>query len=246
MTDKKVLLLCNGLSGSGKTTFIEKHIGKYDIYNLKSLTTRNMRDGEIWGDKYYFVDEDVFNIEPTATRLFVNEAFWTPDKPKWLYGVPEFEIMNHLGQHLAYDVIQPRYSRQLIDWFNAKGLNEYYDYKILWFLPPTNNMEIAAARATMPDDRGVRTTNTCDAIDFLRAGLQPDYILKSSAEETIIPDTLHKMIEIMKVTPGCSGTKFWPKKHPLEMVAQTAKLAHESGMHSADCRQLVRQYYLGR
>ena len=241
--NKRFLLLCNGLSGSGKTTFITRNIDKQSIYNLKSMTTRNMRPGEVWGDKYYFVDTDVFERIPTATHLFVNEAFWTPDKPKWLYGVPEFEIASHLGQNLVYDVIQPRYSRQLIDWFNSHGLDKYYEYRVLWFLPPTNNMEIAAARANMPDDRGVRTANTCEAIDFLRAGLQPDYILKSSAEETIIPDSVHKLIKDVEHRGPIALKSLKKHYHVLEQLAQ---LSGEEILRNADFYQIAREHFLGR
>ena len=240
--DKNFLLLCNGLSGSGKTTFIQKYLGDR-AYNLKSATTREMRDGETWGDKYYFVDEDVFARIPVATALFVNEAFWTPGKPKWLYGVPEFEIKNHLGQHLVYDVIQPRYSRQLIDWFNRNGLDKYYDYRVLWFLPPTNNMDIVKKRANMPDDRGVRTMNTCDAIDFLRADLMPDYLLKFSAEETLVPPQVYNLMNRVGLTPSRRVDGIKPGEHILESFAQ---LAAKNTQRDVDYRQLAHQYYFGR
>ena len=226
MARKNILLLCNGLSGSGKTYFIENFLGRDAAYNLKSMTTRQMRDGESWGEKYYFVDADVFDQVPTATTLFVNRAFWTPGKPKWLYGVPEFEIYNHLGGHLVYDVIQPRYSRHLIDWFNLRGLDKYYDYRVLWFLAPENNMEIAGKRANMPDDGLVRTKNTCDAIDFLRADLRPDYLLKSSESETIIPGDLTKLCDYMKqgeITHRAVPKRYPVQKHILETLAEKAQ-----------------------
>lgn len=234
------LILCNGLSGSGKTTFIQNYFGDA-VYNLKSMTTREMRDGEKWGDKYYFVDTDVFAKIPAATTLFVNEAFWTPEKPKWLYGVPEFEIKHNLGRNLVYDVIQPRYARQLIDWFNKNKLNRMYNYTVLWFLAPTNNMEIAAARANMPDDCGVRTTNTCDAIDFLRAGLQPDYILKTSAEETIIPDGLFDAARTL--LPWTAPAIPRKQKHVLELLAEYAQ--KDSQLH-ADYKRLAHEHYFNR
>ena len=136
-----------------------------------------MRAGESEGNPYFFRDEEYFETANLATRLWVNEQFWTPGTPKWLYGVPEEEIYTHLGKNLIYDVIQPRYTRQLIDWFNKNGLHKHYNFRVAYFLSPEQNLETARARANMPNDADVRRTNTCDPIDFLSAGIDPDYIL---------------------------------------------------------------------
>ncbi len=195
---KNTVLFCCGLSGSGKSYFIEHFLPRDMFYKLKSATTRPMRTGEQHGREYYFVDEHYFDTTPLVTRLFVNQAFWQPGKPKWLYGVPEFEARTHIGQNLVYDVIQPKYARQMYDWFVAHGLQSKYDFKTLYFIPPKDNFKIADARANMPDDRGVRTTNTCAPIDFLRADLMPDFILKCSASETIIPTVLQQYLSEIK------------------------------------------------
>ena len=175
---KNTLLLCTGLSGSGKTYFIKNTMPNGLFYSLRSATTRPMRDGESNGNPYFFVTEEEFNKMNLATHLWVNEAFWTPEKPKWMYGVPEFEITEHLGENMVYDVIQPRYAKQLIDWFKRNDLQKHYNFRIAYFLPPQNNMQTVAKRANMPDDIDVRRTNTCDPIDFLQAGLDIDYILQ--------------------------------------------------------------------
>ena len=175
---KKTLLFCNGVSGSGKTYFIKNTLPSGLFYNLRSATTRPMRDGESEGSPYFFRDEAYFDNEPLATSLWVNQYIWQPQMPKWLYGVPETEIYDHLGQNLIYDVIEPQYSRQMIDWFVRHNLHREYNFKIAYFLPPENNMETAAKRANMPNDTAVRRTNTCEPVDFLRAGLDVDYILQ--------------------------------------------------------------------
>ena len=174
---KKTLLICNGLSGSGKTYFIQNNLPTGLFHSLRSATTRPMRDGESEGKPYFFRDEAYFETERLATHLWVNEQFWTPGTPKWLYGIPETEIAQHLGQNLIYDVIEPRYSRQLIDWFNEHKLHRHYNIRVAYFLPPENNFDIVSKRANMPNDTDVRRTNTCDPIDFLNAGIDPDYIL---------------------------------------------------------------------
>ena len=139
---KNTLLICNGLSGSGKTYFIQNTLPHGLFYNLRSATTRPMREGEAEGAPYFFRDELYFETEPLATRLWVNQRFWTPNTPKWMYGIPESEIFSHLGQNLIYDVIEPQYARQLIDWFHNHNLNRAYNIRVAYFLPPENNFDI--------------------------------------------------------------------------------------------------------
>lgn len=174
---KNTLLFCNGLSGSGKTYFIQNTLPQGLFYNLRSATTRPMREGESEGKPYFFRNEEYFDNTTLVTRLWVNKNFWTPGTPKWMYGVPEEEVLGHLGQNLIYDVIEPQYTRQMIDWFNKNNLAKHYNFRIAYFLSPEQNLETARMRANMPNDADVRRTNTCDPIDFLAAGLDPDYIL---------------------------------------------------------------------
>ena len=175
---KKLVVFCTGQSGSGKSTFIEKFLSTEDFYNLKSATTRSMREGEIDGREYYFCNEEYFKTEKFATLLWVNEQFWKPGQPKWLYGVPEFEVFDNLGYNFTYDVIEPKYVRQMIDWFRKKNLTKYYDFKILWFQPVDNAESIIDERKNMPDDKKVRKENTCNIKDFEYVHLRPDFVIK--------------------------------------------------------------------
>ncbi|MBR4507687.1 MAG: hypothetical protein IKP24_04090 [Alphaproteobacteria bacterium] len=173
---KNILLFCNGLSGTGKTTFINTYAIPNGYHNLISATTRKMREGELDGVSYYFRDEKYFETEKFATYLFVNEAFWKPGEPKWLYGVPEFEIEQNLGKNLIYDVIQPRYTRELMNWFVAHKLDEQYEFKVAYFTTKQDNFEIAEQRAVMQNDLAVRRANTCTWDDFARARVNVDYV----------------------------------------------------------------------
>ena len=176
--NKKTLLFCNGLSGSGKTYFIQNTLPVGLFYNLRSATTRPMRDGETEGAPYFFRDESYFDATPLATLLWVNQKIWKPGDRKWMYGIPESEIYDHLGQNLIYDVIEPRYARQLKDWFKRHGLDAQYNFRVAYFLPPTHHMNTVKSRANMPNDTAVRTTNTCTSADFTRAGMRIDYIMR--------------------------------------------------------------------
>ena len=211
---KNTVLFCTGLSGSGKSYFIKNVLPTDVFYNLKSATTRQMRDGEMNGREYYFRDEKYFETEKFATKLWVNEAFWKPGVPKWLYGVPEFEIFDHIGQNFTYDVIQPRYVRQMIDWFHKKKLNNNYDFKIAWFQPIINAQNVVKNRQNMPDDIRVRQTNTCNLDDFKGANLDPDftiqfdpqggYFMSARGDGKILPDL---RMDVLLLDYSASHTK---------------------------------------
>lgn len=196
----KTVLFCTGLSGSGKSYFIKNILPNSAFYNLKSATTRSMRDGEKDGREYYFRDEKYFETETFATKLFVNEQFWKPGQPKWLYGVPEFEILNHWGMNFTYDVIQPKYIRQMMNWFLTHDRNNLYSFVVLWFIPPMNNFEIAKQRQNMPDDLKVRKTNTCDMEDFKKAGVYIDHVVISNTQQFAIDGRLQAFLNSVNQT----------------------------------------------
>jgi hypothetical protein len=208
------LVFLTGASGSGKSFFFENRMPAGAFYKLKSMTTRLQRPGEFDGLHYYFFDETNFFSVPRATTLFVNEKIWAKkqkkffyrheifkpfqkllglENKKWLYGVPESEFEIHAGENLVYDVIEPKYIRQMIDWMVARGLN--YNPVILHFLSPENNFEIAAERAVMEKDLEVRKANTCTEQDFKDVGLTPDFTLLSCAKKEIYPP---EMMEYFK------------------------------------------------
>lgn len=189
------VLFCTGLSGTGKSYFIKNVLPRGIFYNLKSATTRPMRDGEANGREYYFRNEKYFEVEDFATKLFVNEQFWKPGQPKWLYGVPEFEILGHWGENLTYDVIQPRYIRQMMNWFKTKDLRHEYTFRTVWFVPTVNNFETAVKRQNMPNDLDVRRTNTCNLQDFKDAKVNIDHIVVSNPQQLAFDDRLRMFLK---------------------------------------------------
>ncbi|MBR6363625.1 MAG: hypothetical protein IKS08_00885 [Alphaproteobacteria bacterium] len=185
-----VLLLLIGPSASGKTVFKRTRLEPDGLfYSLRSATTRPMRpdDNESEGNPYFFRDESYFEQkdkdgkispkEPLATFLWVNEAVWEPGDPKWFYGVPEREIKDNLGRNMVYDVIEPRYAADMAKWFREHKETADYNIKVAWFIPPENDGGVVKKRANMKNDKKVRDTNTCGALDILRAKLTVDYML---------------------------------------------------------------------
>lgn len=185
-----VLLLLIGPSASGKTVFKRTRLEPDGLfYSLRSATTRPMRpdDNESEGNPYFFRDESYFEQkdkdgkispkEPLATFLWVNEAVWEPGDPKWFYGVPEREIKDNIGRNMVYDVIEPRYAADMAKWFREHKETADYNIKVAWFIPPENDGGVVKKRANMKNDKKVRDTNTCGALDILRAKLTVDYML---------------------------------------------------------------------
>ena len=197
---KQTVLFCTGLSGSGKSYFIKNILPNGAFYNLKSATTRPMREGEQDGREYYFCDESYFDNEKFATKLFVNEKFWKPGMPKWLYGVPEFEILDNLGMNFTYDVIQPRYVRQMVDWFREHRLDTKYDFRILLFEPSKNSINIIKSRQNMPNDELVRKENTCNLDDFRAVKLIPDHVVTCQPGKLAMDDRLRMFLHEVKIS----------------------------------------------
>ncbi len=183
LMSKPIMLFLNGESGTGKSFFKENIVPAGTFHNLISATTRGIRADETDGVSYYFRDEAWFDAERSAgnlaTYLFVNEYLWKPGDKKWLYGLPTDEIYKHIGENLIYDVIQPRYTRELIDWFKKHKLDKMYDFRVAWFTTyDADNFAVAVERACMKNDMTVRRQNTCNMTDFENAGITPDYITR--------------------------------------------------------------------
>ena len=109
--------------------------------------------------------------------------------------MPEFEVWDNLGYNFAYDVIEPKYVRQMIDWFRKCRLHYFYDFIVLFFQPNPKNQCIVESRQNMPNDALVRKNNTCTMKDFSAVHLSPDYQLLNTKEKQMIDVGLLKRIQ---------------------------------------------------
>ncbi len=204
------LLFLTGLSGSGKGYFKENILPKGLFYPLISMTTRNIRNGETDGIHYHFKSEYDFEKTNFVTYLDVNQEMRKPGDPKWLYGVSEQEFIAHKNQNLIYDVIQPKYIRQMIDWCHKNKLT--FDYKILYFIQPLSGFEIASRRAGMKNDLDVRKQNTANINDFHAVDLYPDWAIINSAQKMVFGADMIDYINALSIKNG---------NHPMSIPSHT-------------------------
>ncbi len=199
MKNKNVLLFLTGLSGSGKGYFKNNILPQGLFYPLISMTTRPIREGEKDGIDYFFSSESDFENAEFVTYLDVNKDVRKEGDPKWLYGVSEQEFLSHRNQNLVYDVIQPRYILQMINWCRKSGFD--FDFKILYFIQPNSGFDIAKSRVGMKDDLLVRHKNTSNYNDFNKIGLDIDWLIVNSVQEMIFDKNMIDFINSLSKNP---------------------------------------------
>lgn len=154
------------------------------------------------GEKPLWMDEREFRELKQSPE---NIMSFMGNNPKWLYGVPESEMQKYRGQHIVYNVIQPKYVWQMINWLDNNFYGEY-EYKILWFQTPESNLDTVAARANMNNDKFVRMLNTCQLRDFWRVGLKPDFPVLSTKDEAYYPVDMVKYFNSVAKSVHYSST----------------------------------------
>lgn len=195
MPTSPTLFLFIGQAGAGKTTYIKRKLIMEGLVHLiRSSTTRPLRKGEVAGFPYTVRRKTFFNHHlkrtkkrPGATRfmvhIFANEETYKTDKKEWHYAVTKKEIDTYAkeGRHLVYDVIQPRYAKQLIDYVTKNY--PHYTIKVAWFVPPQQGEDVVARRENMPNDTVTRKKNTCTKQDIENAGITVNYKLCPREEQ---------------------------------------------------------------
>ena len=84
MSERGILTVISGFSGSGKGTVMKEIVNKYDDYALSiSATTRSPREGEVDGREYFFKTEEEFknmisNNELVEYAQYVGNYYGTP------------------------------------------------------------------------------------------------------------------------------------------------------------------------
>lgn len=80
------LVIIAGMTCSGKSTALKYLTENYKIDPIISYTTRPMRNGEIDGVDYHFVDESTFKIMDGAAKFLETTSYKQKDGAVWRYG----------------------------------------------------------------------------------------------------------------------------------------------------------------
>ena len=94
MSNKGILVVLSGFSGSGKGTLVKRLLEEYDNYALSiSMTTRMPRPGEVHGKSYFFVTQEEF--KSTIDRDGLLEYARYCDN---FYGTPKKQVMDWMDE----------------------------------------------------------------------------------------------------------------------------------------------------
>ena len=124
MTNKGILVVLSGFSGSGKGTLVKRLLEEYENYALSiSMTTRMPRPGEEHGKSYFFVTKEEF--QSTIERNGLLEYAQYCDN---FYGTPKAYVEEQLAN--GKDVILE------IEVQGALQIKEKFPETLLLFVTP--------------------------------------------------------------------------------------------------------------
>ncbi|UUV47036.1 guanylate kinase [Bacillus phage vB_BanS-Thrax5] len=118
------LFLITGMSGAGKTSIMDmvRSRMKYELSECVSHTTRPIRENEVDGSSYYFIDEEYFQL-----GLNQNEFAETVEYHGYKYGISKAEIKEKQRQTKhAYIIVNYEGYKQVKEVFpDAVGIFLY-------------------------------------------------------------------------------------------------------------------------
>lgn len=124
MTNKGILVVLSGFSGSGKGTLVKRLLEEYDNYALSiSMTTRMPRPGEEHGKSYFFVTKEEFQNTISQNGLLEYAQYCDN-----FYGTPKAYVEEQLSN--GKDVILE------IEVQGALQIKEKFPETLLLFVTP--------------------------------------------------------------------------------------------------------------
>ncbi len=179
---KGTVFIISGPSGSGKDTILKEVLKKRsDIFFSISSITRDMREGELEGEKYHFVSKEEFE------EGLANDAFLEYNKYlENYYGTPKAPIEEHIAR--GDDVLIE------CDVNGAYALREKLPHAVSVFIMPPS-FEVLKKRLS---GRGTETAEQIDgrlkaALDEIRRAEEYDYIVVNDDLADAVDDFLNIM-----------------------------------------------------
>ena len=177
--NKGTVFIISGPSGSGKDTILKEVLKKRtDIYFSISSITRDMREGEVEGEKYHFISRKEFE------EGLANEAFLEYNKYlENYYGTPKAPIDENLA--LGNDVLIE------CDVNGAAKIREKMPEVVSVFIMPPS-FEVLKKRLS---GRGTESAEQIEgrlnaALNEIARANEYDYIVVNDALETAVSDFL--------------------------------------------------------
>ena len=171
-------IVISGPSGVGKGTILERLLKEMNAWYSVSMTTRNIRDGEVDGVNYYFVSKDEFKKRINEGK-FLEYNIYNDN----YYGTPKDKVLDKLEEGI--DVFLE------IDVNGARNIkNKFNDALLIYIAPPS--LEILRERLICRGTEDVDTINNRLKIaeDELKQLNFYDYV--------IVNDDLGKAIDSVK------------------------------------------------
>lgn len=175
MTDKGVLIIFSGPSGSGKGTVLGKLLEKRDDVKISvSMTTREKRAGEIDGVHYYYVNREYFE-----KKIADNKMLEFAEYADNLYGTPKDPVDEMLKAGLAV-ILE-------IEVQGAEKIRKIYPDAVSIFLaPPSTAVLEERLRGRNTEDEETVNHRLVIAREEIRRAVEYDYIVINDTVENAV------------------------------------------------------------
>ena len=180
--NKGKFIVVSGPSGVGKGTICDVLIKELDAWYSVSMTTREMREGEVEGKNYYFVTKEEFERKIKEDN-FIEYNVYNNN----YYGTPKDKILEKINEGI--DVFLE------IDVNGARNIKKMFPDSLLIYIAPPSLEELRKRL----ENRGTETEDKIQnrlkiAEEELKQTDMYDYVIVNDDLETAI-DEVRKIIK---------------------------------------------------
>jgi guanylate kinase len=159
---KQITILC-GQSASGKDAILRKLVSDYNYQSFISCTTRPIRENEIDGRDYWFIDKRAFESMIDNNRMVEYRTYNTLVKgvqDTWFYGLNKSEIDRMYDNQNYVVVLDLQGAKSLIDYIGKDKC------EVIYIDCPSEIRKERAIKRGGYDEIEWERRNKCDEIDF--------------------------------------------------------------------------------
>ena len=172
MTDRGILVILSGPSGSGKDTVLNKFLdGRNDARVSVSMTTRAKREDEVDGVNYYFVSREYFEKKLSEDKM-LEYAEYAGN----LYGTPKAPVDEMLAEGKAVIL--------KIEIQGADKIRKLYpDVVSIFLMPPSAAVLEKRLRGRNSEDEETINHRLVIAKEEMRRAADYDYVVINDTVE---------------------------------------------------------------